>query len=483
MKPRAPILEPAPAIVAEMPLESWGLASLALPVLLSSLGTSIVNVALPELVVAFETSFQSVQWIVLAYLLVITSLVVSAGRLGDIFGRRRSLLLGIALFTGASLLCAVAPALWQLILARGLQGLGAALMMALSMAMVGETVSQARTGRAIGLLGTMSAIGTALGPSLGGLLIAGAGWRSIFLINLPLGLLAWWLAYRQLPEDRNHPAKADAGFDVAGTLLLAASLAAYALAMTLGQGRVDRLNMVLLVLFACGIGLFVRAEAKARSPLIRLDLLREPQFGSSLAQSALVSTVMMTTLVVGPFYLARGLGLDAAQLGVVMSAGPLVAALSAAPAGRIADRFGAHSVACLGLVGMLAGALALATLPAAFGVPGYLAPLLFMTASYALFQTANNTSVMREVGPGQRGVVSGMLNLSRNLGLITGASVMGAVFAAASASPDIAAAHAAAVAGGMRTSFAVAAALVLAAIAIAAGARRLTVRDRSHAVR
>ena len=101
----------------------------------------------------------------------------------------------------------MAPALWQLILARGLQGLGAALMMALSMAMVGETVSQARTGRAIGLLGTMSAIGTALGPSLGGLLIAGAGWRSIFLINLPLGLLAWWLAYRQLPEDRNHPAR------------------------------------------------------------------------------------------------------------------------------------------------------------------------------------------------------------------------------------------------------------------------------------
>src|SRR3954462_8276647 len=168
----------------------WVLAGLSLSMLLSSLGTSITNVGLPALAQAFTASFQQVQWVVLAYLLAITTLIVSVGRLGDIIGHRRLLLIGIALFTAASTLCGVAPTLWLLIAARAAQGLGAAIMMALAMAFVGETVPKARIGSAMGLLGTMSAIGTALGPSLGGFLIAGFGWQAIFLVNVPLGALA-----------------------------------------------------------------------------------------------------------------------------------------------------------------------------------------------------------------------------------------------------------------------------------------------------
>ena len=184
----------------------WALASLSLSMLLSSLGTSIANVGLPTLAQAFGASFQEVQWVVLAYLLAITTLIVSVGRLGDLIGRRRLLLAGIVLFTVASVLCGVAPTLWLLIAARAAQGLGAAVMMALTMAFVGETVPKARTGSAMGLLGTMSAVGTALGPSLGGVLIAGFGWRAIFLVNLPLW--ARWpllLAHRYLPADRREP--------------------------------------------------------------------------------------------------------------------------------------------------------------------------------------------------------------------------------------------------------------------------------------
>src|SRR5689334_9053117 len=179
----------------------WALAGLSLAVLLSSLGTSIANVALPTLAQAFAASFQQVQWIVLAYLLAVTALIVGVGRLGDIVGRRRLLLAGAALFTTASALCGLAPALSMLIAARAAQGLGAAVMMALAMALVGETVAKHRTGSAMGLLGTMSAIGTALGPSLGGILIAGAGWRAVFLVNVPLGIVALLLA-RALPVDR-----------------------------------------------------------------------------------------------------------------------------------------------------------------------------------------------------------------------------------------------------------------------------------------
>ena len=440
--------------------------------LLSALGTSIANVALPTLAGAFSASFREVQWIVLAYLLAITALIVGVGRLGDITGRRRLLLAGIALFTAASVVCAVAPTLWLLIAARAAQGLGAAIMMALTMAFVGDTVPKAKTGSAMGLLGTMSAIGTALGPSLGGALIAGLGWRAIFLVNLPLGLLTLLLAYRHLPVDPRRPGADRPRFDHAGTLLLALTLAAYALAMTLGRGSFGPLNLALLLVAALGLGLFVLVQARATSPLLRLAMFRDPVLTTSLAMSVLVSSVLMATLVVGPFHLSRALGLDAATVGLVLSVGPLVVALTGVPAGRLADRLGARRLTIFGLLGMAAGSILLATLPASLGIPGYLVPIVVMTAGYALFQTANNAAVMTDLRPSQRGVISGMLNLSRNLGLITGASVMGAVFALASATTDITTAPPGAVAAGMRTTFAVAAILIVAALAAAVGTRR-----------
>jgi EmrB/QacA subfamily drug resistance transporter len=449
----------------------WALASLSLSMLLSALGTSIANVALPTLAQAFSGSFQDVQWVVLAYLLAVTALVVSVGRLGDIIGRRRLLLAGIGLFTAASLLCGVAPTLWLLIAARAAQGLGAAIMMALTMAYVGETVPRAKTGSAMGLLGTMSAVGTALGPSLGGVLIAGFGWQAIFLVNVPLGVLTFLLAYRTLPGDRTASAAGRARFDTMGTLLLALTLAAYALAMTVGRGTFGALNLTLLAAAVFGAGLFVLAEAKGSSPLIRLAMFRNRVLSAGLAMSALVMTVMMATLVVGPFYLSRGLGLDAALVGLVMSTGPLVAALTGVPAGRLVDRFGAERMTKVGLVLAAAGSFALSMIPAGFGIPGYAAPLVVVTAGYALFQAANNTAVMTDVSQDERGVVSGMLNLSRNLGLITGASVMGAVFALASGTIDITTVPADAVATGMRVTFAVAAVLIVGALTISVASR------------
>ncbi len=296
----------------------WALVSLSLAMLLSSLDTSIANVALPTLAQEFTASFQEVQWIVLAYLLTITTVIVSVGRFGDIIGRRRLLLAGIFLFTVTSLLGGLAPTLWLLIAARAVQGLGGATMMALAMALVSETVPKAKTGSAMGLLGTMSAIGTALGPSLGGVLIAGLGWRAIFFVNVPMGILTFLLAYRYLPADCREPGTARPGFDIVGTLLLATTLAAYALAVTIGRGSFGSINMALLVAAAIGVGLFVLAEAKAASPLIRLAMFRDAVLSASLAMSALVSTVVVTTLVVGPFYLSLTLGLDAAMVGLVL---------------------------------------------------------------------------------------------------------------------------------------------------------------------
>lgn len=455
----------------------WALASLSLSTLLSSLGTSIANVGLPTLAQVFNASFQQVQWIVLAYLLAITTLIVSVGRLGDLFGRRRLLLSGIGVFTLASTLCGLAPSLEGLIAARALQGLGAAIMMALTLAFVSETVNKEKTGSAMGLLGTMSAIGTALGPSLGGLLIGGFGWQAMFLISAPLGLLTWLLAVRSLPIDR-QPAKRTA-FDPLGTLLLALTLGAYALAMTLGRGHFGALNLALLLAACVGVGLFVSVERRVAAPLIRLAMFRDAQLSGSLIMSLLVTSVLMTTLVVGPFYLSQALGLNAIGVGLALSVGPLVAALTGVPAGRIADRFGARRMTLVGLITIASSCFLLSVLPSSLGIAGYIAPMVVLTLGYALFQTANNTAVMADVQPEQRGVVSGLLNLSRNLGLITGASLMGAVFAMTSATVDIPDAQPEAIARGLRMTFTVALGLMGLACLIAVGSRTLiTERDQ-----
>lgn len=454
------------------------LAGLALATLLSSLGTSIANVALPTLTVAFTASFAAVQWIVLAYLLTITALIVSVGRLGDVFGRGRLLQLGIVIFTIASALAGLAPTLGLLIAARAAQGLGAAIMMALALVFAGESVPKNRIGSAMGLLGTMSALGTALGPTLGGMLIATFGWPSIFLVNVPLGLATLHLARRHLPSDHPTPGMTRPAFDHAGTLLLATMLGAYALAMTIGHGHPGPLNLGLLMAAAISAGLFVQAERRAPAPLIQIAVFREPGLTRSLATSTMVATVIMSTLVVGPFYLSQCLGLEAGAVGLAMSVGPLVAALTGLPAGRMVDRFGARRAALSGLAGMTVAAAALSLVPTRAGIVGYVLPMGLLTAGYALFQAANTTAVMANSGPEQRGVVSGLLNLSRNIGLITGASAMGAVFALASRAVDIAKAAPQDIARGMHVTFGVAVLIVLATLAVAEGGR---VREQHQA--
>lgn len=455
----------------------WTLACLAVTMLLASLGTSIANVALPTLVVAFDTSFHAVQWVVLAYLLAVTTLVVSVGRLGDMFGRRRLMMAGIALFTAASVASGASTELWMLVSARAVQGLGAAIMMALAMALVGDSVPKERAGRAMGFLGTMSAAGSALGPSLGGLLIAALGWPSIFLLNVPLGLLALALAHRFLPPD--PPGGSHVPFDMLGSALLATALAAYALSMTLGRGSFGAINLMLLCAALGGAVLFVVIQARLPSPLVRPALFRDRNISTGFAMSALVTTVAMTTLVVGPFYLTGALELTPASMGLVMTAGPLAAALAGVPAGRGVDRYDAPRMTVLGVAMMTAGCSALAVLPVAWGVIGYVLALVTTTAGFAIFQVANNTAVVTGVDAGSRGVVSGLLGLSRNLGLITGASAMGAIFSAATGKTGAAAGDGAAIATGMHVTFAVAALLtgIALALAIAVAKRTLPVQS------
>lgn len=381
-------------------------AALALAMLLAALGTSIANIALPALAEAFAAPFAQVQAVVVAYLAALTVSVVVAGRLGDRYGLKPMLMAGLGVFALASLLCALAPSLWLLVVARVLQGIGAAFLMTLSMALMRQSAGEARLGRAMGLLGTVSALGTALGPALGGLLIPLTGWRGLFWAQLPLAVLALVLAWMALPDTP-------------------------------------------------------RRERAASPPLCAVLNRR---LAPNLIVNMLVAAVLMATLVVGPFYLGLGLGLKEALVGAVMAIGPAVSIVSGVPSGRLVDAWGSGRVLMLGLGLLAAGAFFLAVLPGVIGVAGYVGAIVVLTPGYQLFQAANNTAGLADVPADRRGTVSGLLNLSRNIGLILGASLLGGVFAFGAGTEDLLHAQSAAIAAGMQLTFLLAGGLMIVAL-------------------
>jgi len=403
------------------------LLALSLAMLLPSLGTSIANVALPDIAAAFGASQPDVQWIVIAYLVAVTALIVTAGRLGDLYGRARMLKLGTLLFAFASVGGVWAPSLGALIALRAVQGAGAALMMALTLASVGDLVAKERTGRAMGLLATVSALGTALGPSVGGLLVGRWGWPAVFAAMALAAILAYNALQVFVPPQTRSVARAR--LDLGGMALLSAALALAAFLVSKGAGLPSGVASGLVLAVLALLGAFVAVERRAVAPLVNLSLLRSPALWPGLVQMALVSMIVMTTLVVGPFYLTGGLGLSAAATGLVMSIGPGVVALSGFPAGQLVDRAGATPVTLAGLGAMVLGSLAMSGLPALLGVGGYAVSLVVLTGGYALFQAANATAVLGRVAATDRGTASGLLALARNAGLIAGASAMGTLYA------------------------------------------------------
>jgi MFS family permease len=388
--------------------------ALAFAMLLASLGTSIANIALPALAQSFSAPFADVQAVVVAYLSALTVSVVFAGRIGDRYGMKKILLVGLGLFSVASLLCAFAPGLWFLVGARFLQGVGAAILMTLSMALMRELAGESQIGRAMGLLGTVSALGTALGPSLGGIIIPIAGWRWIFLVQTPFALFALTLVAVALPRDAASGKAADASL----------------------------------------------WSAVNRSLVINLLI------------NVMVAAVMMTTLVVGPFYLGLGLGLAATSVGMIMSVGPVISIASGVPLGKLVDVWGSGPALIAGLSMLSVGTVLLALLPGSLGIVGYLIAIAVLTPGYQLFQAANNTAALADVAKDRRGMASGLLSLSRNVGLIAGALLMGSVFAHAVGTHDIVHAGANEIASGMRITFSWAGGMMVFATLIAYSATR-----------
>jgi EmrB/QacA subfamily drug resistance transporter len=466
--------------------QKWlALAGLGMGVFMATLDASIVNISLPTLVQEFNTTFATIQWVVLSYALVLTSLMLMVARLGDMLDKKRIWMGGLALFTLGSLLCGLSPSVGWLIAFRALQGLGAAMMQALGMAMISEIFPASERGRALGVMGTIVSIGIALGPPLGGVLIGFAGWRWIFLVNVPVGFLTALVVLRSVPPSR--PAETRQQFDLPGGVVLMVVLLCYALGMTLGQrlGFDAPLALVLLAAAAAGFVALLAIERRTEHPMIDLNLFRNPLFGLNLLMAFLVFIVLSSHFIL-PFLLEMVQGYQIHVIGLLLMSFPIAMGIIAPVAGILADRFGSRLISIVGLVVIIAGCLWMSTLTVASDPLPFVARMFTLGFGFGLFQTPNSSAIMSAAPRQRMGIASGLLSLSRTLGQSTGVPLMGALFTAQTlaytglpAGTDATTAPPAALLAGVTGTFGIGAGIVLLAALLAWWAYRL---DRKASV-
>lgn len=404
------------------------IAGISIGLFMMNLDTSIVSVGLPTMIKSLKTTFASAQWFVLAYLLVLTALITAAGRLGDIVGKKKLYLAGIAIFTIASLLCGISNSATLFILFRGLQGLGAALILALSMAIATELTPKKQLGKIMGVLSTITALGIASGPTIGGILLSTFGWQSMFLVNIPFGIMAFGLGHKYI---MNSAVKKRIPIDWAGIILLAVILSSYCFSMTMIEKSGFGNPMVLFLLAVTIVGLFafIQLEKRIAHPLLNVAIFKNGLISKNLVTTVLVYTVIITTVILPPFYLLKAANYSLVQVGLIMSFGPLLTVALSVYAGKIADRYGAKKVMFYAVLTIAIGCFCMSTITPADNIVGYLWRIGIIALGLNFFKTPNNTVVMEVAQADQRGLLSGFLSLSRILGQITGTTVMGVIFA------------------------------------------------------
>jgi len=404
------------------------MAAIAMGIFLGTIDGSIVNVALPTLVRAFDTTFAAVEWVVLAYLLTVTTLMLSIGRLGDMVGKKPIYTAGFVIFTLGSVLCGLSPTIGWLVGFRILQAIGASMLMALGMAIVTEAFPPGERGKALGISGSMVSIGIVVGPVLGGLLIGALSWHWIFFVNLPVGIVGTWMVLRFVPGSRP---RAGQRFDLAGAIALFAGLVALLLALTggqqsgFGQPRVQGLMAFSLAIAV----LFVVIEARSPHPMIDLRLFRNILFDVNLVTGFFTFVCMSGTIILLPFYLQEVLGYAPETVGLMLAVVPITVGITAPLSGMLSDRAGTRPMTVVGLISLVAGFAAVSSMEVDTTTLGYLLRFLPVGIGLGLFQSPNNSAVMGAVPRNRLGVASGLLSVTRTLGQTTGIATMSALWA------------------------------------------------------
>jgi len=406
------------------------LATVAVGTFMATLDSSIVNVALPTISGQLNSNLSTLQWVVTAYLLTITSLLPVFGRLADLVGRKKVFALGFLVFILGSALCGLAQNIWFLVATRVFQAVGAAMLMSNSAAIITSIFPPKERGKALGLTGTVVALGSLTGPALGGILIGLAGWRSIFYINVPIGFIGFTAVLLILPMD--IPSKEKESFDFIGALTFTLGMILVLLGITNGEGWGWTSIPVLLslVLGTALLVLFVLTERKVKHPMINLSLFRNRPFLIGNLSGGLSFVAMFANTMILPFYLQGVLNYKPTQVGMILMVFPVVMAIVAPISGHASDKFGPMVLTTSGLVITGLGLFYFSTLSATASFYQILPGSMLMGLGAGMFQSPNNSSVMSSVPPQKLGIAGGINSLVRNLGMVTGIAWSVALFEA-----------------------------------------------------
>jgi EmrB/QacA subfamily drug resistance transporter len=396
----------------------------ALGTFMCSFDLNAVNMALPLMQKAFSAPTAIVEWVVVAYLLTLSSLLLGFGRLGDIGGLKRVFVGGFAIFTLASICCALSPSIEVLISCVTIQGLGAAMLMSTSNAVLVAAVPPERRGRALGALSIAIALATCAGPSLGGLIATRFGWKGVYLANLPLGLLGTIAAATLIADRRpSSPDSPGRRFDLAGCLLGAAFLAATVLPLDLLSASMSAGPLLLLALAALLAVAFVAVERRARQPLLDLALFKSKAFAAGNLAALLFFASEFAMVFLAPFFLQRMAGLSPTQAGLTML--PMsIALMAVAPlSGALSDRIDGRVLGCAGLVLIAAAELAFSLARVQASSTLRILAFAAVGVGIGLFTPPNTSAVMGSAPRERRGVAGATLATMKNVGMVLGEAV------------------------------------------------------------
>ncbi len=409
-----------------LPQRYWAILTIVLGIVMAVLDGAIANVALPTIAQDLHASPSFSVWIVNGYQLAITISLLPLASLGEIIGYRRVYLAGLALFTLASLFCALSHTLLLLTLARIIQGFGAAGIMSVNAALVRYTYPRTQLGHGIGINALVVAVSAAVGPTIAAAILSVGNWPWLFAVNIPVGIAAVMVGRRALP----HTPRGPHPFDWRGAILSAATFGLGIAAIdSAGHGEAPYLFVTEFAVAAIACLVLVRRELNAPSPLLPVDLLRIPIFALSVCTSVASFCAQMLAFVALPFYLQDRFGFSAVQIGLLITPWPIAVGFSAPIAGRLAERHPAGLLGGVGLVVFAGGLAALALLPDHPSVTDIVWRMALAGGGFGLFQSPNNRTMIAAAPRERSGGASGMLGTARLLGQTIGAALVAMLLA------------------------------------------------------
>jgi EmrB/QacA subfamily drug resistance transporter len=415
-------------LAAQTATSKWlVLAAIGAGTFMSALDGSVVNTTLPLITKSFNTTVTVTEWVVTVYLLVLSGLLLGFGRLGDLHGHKRVYIAGFAIFLVSSILCGMATSSLMLIAFRGVQALGAAMLSSNSPAILTKSFPSQQRGQALGIQATMTYLGLTVGPSLGGFLAGQFSWRAVFYINVPVSLIALALSMRYIAPDRAQ--EKTEPFDYTGAAIFMAGLVALLFGLNQGHalGWTSPIILASLIGSALFLALFVYIELHKPAPMLDLSLFRSGAFSRSTISAVLNYIGVYTITFLMPFYLLQGREFRPAQAGLLLTAMPIVMAIVAPISGAISDRIGARWLTVTGMVIQALGLYLLAGLGAQTSDLRIIASLAVAGLGTGIFISPNTSALMGAAPRGRQGIASGILATARNVGMVLGVGLAGAV--------------------------------------------------------